>query len=220
MPHRSGFGLGLDLRGFEPEPPVVQFRSPKAATMTTDASSSFGLVALDEVAVEDRFRTDLGELADLVDSIRQIGLLHPLVITADRRLVAGSRRLAACRQLGWTHAPAHVVAGLDDAVALLIAERDENTCRKDMTPEEKIALGAALEHLERARAQERIKAHQAKPGQQVGQHLGPGKLPEPRRGEVRELVGAAVGLSGNRQLNTALHRIAMTQARLHPPARD
>src|SRR5690606_23867993 len=67
------------------------------------------------------------------------------------------------------------------------AERDENACRKDMTPSEKVALGKALEALERPRAEARERAG-----------IPSGKLPEGsgRRGEVREIVGEAIGMSG------------------------
>ena len=165
--------------------------------MTASNSGPVGWVALDEIVVTGRFRSDLGDVSELADSIARVGLLHPLVITADRRLVAGARRLAACRQLGWTHAPVHVVAGLDDAAALLIAERDENTCRKAMTPEEKIALGIALEQLERPKAKARQQASgPASAAKRQGRADGPVNVTEASTGSVRDLVGAAVGMSG------------------------
>ena len=39
------------------------------------------------------------------DSIAEVGLLHPVVVTPEGRLIAGQRRLEACRQLGWTEVP-------------------------------------------------------------------------------------------------------------------
>jgi hypothetical protein len=45
--------------------------------------------------------------------------------------------------------PVVVASQTDDARTLLEAERDENTCREDMKPSERVALGLALEKLVR-----------------------------------------------------------------------
>jgi ParB family chromosome partitioning protein len=100
-------------------------------------------------------RQDLGDMDALVDSIRAVGLLHPLVVTPDLRLVAGRRRLLALLTLQRDTAPVYVVEGLDSALAFLRAERDENTCRKDFTPSEAVAIGKELEKLERHEARAR-----------------------------------------------------------------
>lgn len=117
-----------------------------------------GRVAVDSVRVQDRYRVDLGSLDDLCESIRAVGLLHPIVVTRDLRLVAGQRRLEAVRLLGWSEVPATFVSGLGEASALLVSERDENTCRKPMTSSELYALGKALEALERPKAADRQRA--------------------------------------------------------------
>ena len=154
--------------------------------MTNDTRS--GSVDIDAVRVRDRYRVDLGSLGDLSESIRDIGLLHPIVVTRDLRLVAGQRRLEACRTLGWSEIPATFVTDLDEASALLVAERDENTCRKAMTASELYALGKALEHLERPKARERQGARNdlstsAPDGANVD------------KARVSEIVGPAVGMS-------------------------
>jgi hypothetical protein len=43
------------------------------------------------------------KLTKLVDTIRQFGLAYPILITDDRELADGNRRLMACRMLGHTH---------------------------------------------------------------------------------------------------------------------
>jgi N6-adenosine-specific RNA methylase IME4 len=144
---------------------------------------------VDEVVVGERHRADLGDVAPLAESIRDLGLLHPIVVTPSKRLVAGERRLHAVRSLGWERVPVTVVAVLDDACAALRAERDENTCRKDLSVTEKVALGERLEALEAAAARSRQGARTDLP-----EHSG--KFPEGARGEVRDKVGQAVGLSG------------------------
>lgn len=55
----------------------------------------------DGIIVGFRYRKDLGDLRPLADSIAEVGLLHPIVVTAEGLLIAGQRRLEACRLLGW-----------------------------------------------------------------------------------------------------------------------
>jgi len=48
---------------------------------------------------------------------------------------------------------------LNEAVRALVAERDENTCRKDFAPSEAVALARDLEPFERQDARERQREH-------------------------------------------------------------
>lgn len=145
-------------------------------------------IQLDRIRVVDRHRGDLGDLGDLAASIATEGLLHPVVVTTDNRLIAGHRRLEACRSLGWTDIEATFIEGVTDAAQFLRMERDENTCRKDMTPSEKVSLGCALEELERPKA---------KAAQGTRTDLQPSVPPNERlkRYDVREDVAPAVGMS-------------------------
>ena len=52
-------------------------------------------------------------------------------------MVAGRRRLEACKSLGWDEVPVRIV----DTDRLLEAERDENTVRKAFLPSEMVAIG-------------------------------------------------------------------------------
>lgn len=113
------------------------------------------MVSIEEIKVGERARTDLGDLTDLIKSIEDIGLIHPIVVTADRELIAGGRRLEACRKLGMIRVPVSVAEHITDAAGLLTAERDENTCRKDMTPSELVSIGRALEKLKKPEAKAR-----------------------------------------------------------------
>jgi tRNA1(Val) A37 N6-methylase TrmN6 len=136
-----------------------------------------------------RYRRDFGDLDALAARIAG-GLLQPIAVTPDGILVVGARRLEAAKKLGWETIAVHVVTELDDALALLKAERDENTCRKDFTITEKVALGQALEDLERRQAKQR----QRDGGRNGGK--GSGNLPEPSTGDTRDKVAGAVGMSG------------------------
>jgi ParB family chromosome partitioning protein len=57
------------------------------------------------IIIGERHRKDMGDLASLARSIRDIGLLHPIVVSQDGLLLAGGRRLEACKMLGWQDIP-------------------------------------------------------------------------------------------------------------------
>jgi ParB family chromosome partitioning protein len=99
-------------------------------------------IAVDQIVVDEghRIRKDAGDLTSLIDSIQQVGLLNPIVVTEDYRLVAGFRRLSACRTLGWNEIEVNVVPYKDDPLRLLDAEVAENLMRKDFTAEEIMAI--------------------------------------------------------------------------------
>lgn len=86
------------------------------------------------------------QLAELEESIRQNGLLQPLVVRpatagtpegAEWELVAGERRWRAVRRLGWTEVPV-VVRELDDR-AMLVLAIVENVQRANLSPLEEAA---------------------------------------------------------------------------------
>jgi ParB family chromosome partitioning protein len=77
------------------------------ATTTTVADS----IAIDDIVVGDRHRRDMGDIAALAASIADIGLLHPITVDETGRLLAGARRYAACKLLGWKDIPVNVVKG-------------------------------------------------------------------------------------------------------------
>lgn len=148
-----------------------------------------------QIQIGDRARADLGDLTDLATSIQSLGLLQPIVVTTDNKLIAGHRRLEACRSLGMVDVQVTIAEHIHDAVDLLKAERDENTCRKPMTASELIALGRQIEDLEKPRA----KAAQVAGASEGGQ-LRHGIQPsvpanERQRYDSRERAAEAVGLS-------------------------
>jgi ParB family chromosome partitioning protein len=58
-----------------------------------------------KIKVRNRFRKRLGDIGSLAESIKEVGLLHPIVVRPDERLIAGERRLEACKRLGWKAVP-------------------------------------------------------------------------------------------------------------------
>ena len=99
---------------------------------------------ISEIIIKPRFRKDLGDLSELKKSIKEIGLLHPIVVNEYQELVAGRRRLQAYRELGRKDIPTTVI----DMEELSRGEYDENVIRKDFTPSEKVAIYEAMESFE------------------------------------------------------------------------
>jgi ParB family chromosome partitioning protein len=82
---------------------------------------------------------DPAALEELVSSIKQAGLLQPIVVrranggtAGGYELIAGERRLRACQQLGWERIPA-VQREADDRTLLTLA-LIENLQRDDLSP--------------------------------------------------------------------------------------
>jgi ParB family chromosome partitioning protein len=81
---------------------------------------------------------DPAALEELVSSIKQAGLLQPVVVRRSPagngayELIAGERRLRACQQLGWERIPA-VQREADDRTLLTLA-LIENLQRDDLSP--------------------------------------------------------------------------------------
>ncbi len=87
---------------------------------------------------------DAAELASLADSLKEHGLLQPLLVRRvdDRyQLIAGERRLRAAAQAGWTEVPVIVREADDRQLAELAIV--ENLQRKDLNALEK---AASFEH--------------------------------------------------------------------------
>jgi ParB family chromosome partitioning protein len=68
---------------------------------------------LDAIKIGSRFRQDHGDIAALAKSIADIGLLHPIVVSQHGHLLAGRRRLEACRSLRWETIPVTVMEAHD-----------------------------------------------------------------------------------------------------------
>lgn len=81
---------------------------------------------------------DTTALEELKSSIRQVGLLQPVVVRPAAgdddayELIAGERRLRACQELGWDRIPA-VQREVDDRTLLTLA-LVENLQRDDLSP--------------------------------------------------------------------------------------
>src|SRR5919206_1091697 len=127
-------------------------------------SAALTMVPLDKIKARDGFnpRSDFDEarMAELVESVRQHGIITPLTLAPDGAggftIIAGERRYRAAQAAKLAEVPAQVRETNGDGLALAVAE---NVIRADLNP------------VEEARAYERLLAElgeQAKVARLVG----------------------------------------------------
>jgi hypothetical protein len=134
---------------------------------------------LSEIKIGKRTRKDMGDIEGLAASIRDDGLIHPIVIRPDGRLIAGERRIKAWRLLGRSDIPYTIL----DIERVKRGEYAENFFRKAFSPSEMVDVADELRpELEK----------EAKARQQAGVgHDGSGG-----RGKRKNLGGNSPKVSG------------------------
>lgn len=93
-------------------------------------------IEIKAIKIGKRFRKDIGNLNDLKNSIKDIGLIQPIVLDDKTNLVAGLRRIEALKQMGEKHAPIVCIPIKD----IIKGQIHENTIRKDFTISEIVAI--------------------------------------------------------------------------------
>jgi len=94
----------------------------------------------DLVECEYNVRSDLGDITPLINSIKEVGLLQPLIVRPSKRykgkyeVVVGKRRYYALKALGYRNVPV-IVKELSDREALILS-LSENIQRGSLTREE------------------------------------------------------------------------------------
>ncbi len=81
---------------------------------------------------------DSGKLAELVESIKEGGLIQPLVVRPNGEifeLIVGERRFRAVKKLGWQNAPALIMESASNDTIMELA-LIENIQREDLNPVE------------------------------------------------------------------------------------
>lgn len=129
MTRRTGLGRGLDA--------LIPGGKETPDRQDAAAVHQIPVEAISANPRQPRARFDPDELAELALSIREHGILQPLIVTAGDGpdsfvLIAGERRLHAARQAGLTHVPALVRESSDQGrleLALI-----ENVQRADLAP--------------------------------------------------------------------------------------
>jgi len=86
---------------------------------------------IEAVKLGDRERKDYGELAELGDSIRENGIIQPIVVDENCNIVDGGRRYSAAKLIGLTHVPVILKSTEGSELKLRIMEFAANEDRKD-----------------------------------------------------------------------------------------
>jgi len=113
---------------------------------------------VDSITVGVRHRKDLGDLVPLMESIKRVGLLQPIVVSPEGVLICGRRRLEAVKQLGMRTVRVWVRTGLSDSLTALLAERDENALRLPLSP---IEAASVYRELKRMMAEDAARRQEA-----------------------------------------------------------
>lgn len=112
------------------------------------------VVGIDKIVVGDRIRKEFGEIKELAEDIRENGLINPPVVNKNYELLAGERRLLACKSLGWSQIEVRMM-DTRDAEHELNIEISENEVRRDFTKAERVDYMKRLLRIEQAKAKER-----------------------------------------------------------------
>jgi site-specific DNA-methyltransferase (adenine-specific) len=106
-----------------------------------------------EVLVEDRLRKSYDGIDELCNSIKELGIIQPIILTRANKLIAGGRRLLALKRLGVSeliHTIHFVYNDEVDEYRLRAMELEENLRRKNLTwTEEIVAKKQLLETYQR-----------------------------------------------------------------------
>ena len=158
-----------------------------------------------------RLRDAIGPLTSLMASLKQRGLIHPLLIRQGHVVVCGHRRLEAARRLGWETIATRNVEELS-ARELLDLELDENRERRDLSPYERSKRRVAEIQQARQEAKEEAEKARGEPGRnptgkapkrphrKTGQGRGPARAP----GSMLD-VEERTGMSKPEQAEAVMH---------------
>jgi ParB family transcriptional regulator, chromosome partitioning protein len=157
-----------------------------AAESPTEAAEQ--TVAIDRIVpnrLQPRRVFDEGKIAELAASIRQQGVIQPLVVrrdgSGDYELIAGERRLRAARQAGLSEVPVVIREAADDAALELALI--ENLQREDLNAIEEAEAYRKLSE-EFGLSQEQIADKMGKSRPAVANALRLLGLPKPVRDDV------------------------------------
>ena len=139
------------------------------------------IVDIKKVIIKDRIRKDFGNIQELAEDIKANGLINPPVVNKEYELLAGERRLRACKELGWKQIEVRMM-DTRDAEHELNVEISENDVRKGFTKSERVDYMKRLLRIEQAKAKERMP------------HSG-GNISTPQ-GKSRDITAEQFGISG------------------------
>ena len=138
-------------------------------------------------------RTEVGDVADLAQSIAAVGLMNPLTVVPNGsgdtyNLIAGHRRLAAVVGLGWDHVPAIVFNATLSEKEIDEMRIIENLSREDLSP------------LEEARAFKSLVTNHGMTQRSIAERIGCSQSHVSKRLALMELPPSALDAIGAGQV--------------------
>ena len=107
---------------------------------------------ISKIVIQDRQRGyNEAHVSSLADSLKALGLIQPVVLNQENRLIAGGHRLAAALKLGWTHIDVVYKETMSEA-ELQELELTENLKRENLTWQEHVIAVAKIHSLKRRTA--------------------------------------------------------------------
>ena len=152
--------------------PATKPTSPRVLTPEEVRLNGLAMeVPIDEINIGDRVRKDFSHVPQLAESIREDGLIQPIVLDYNKRLIAGESRIRAHRLLGLSTIRA-VFRGVLDEAQLVVLEASENNARKDLTWQERVL---SVDKVHRIRSTTAALAGEVWGVRETGKLLGQGK---------------------------------------------
>ncbi|EEM45193.1 hypothetical protein bthur0005_49200 [Bacillus thuringiensis serovar pakistani str. T13001] len=139
----------------------------------------------------ERIRKEFGNIEELANDIQENGLINPPVVTPDHELIAGERRLRACKHLSYQQIEVRVMSVRDYEHKLKI-EIGENEHSKEFTFSERMAWARELERVESAKARKR-----------QGMRTDLNIVENFPQGKVRDVVAEKIGIGSGKQYEKA-----------------
>lgn len=155
------------------------------------------IIPIEKIKGGDRIRKDFGDIKELAEDIKENGLINPPVVNKEYVLLAGERRVKACKSLGWEQIEVRMM-DTRDAEHELNIEISENEVRKDFSKSERAEYMKRKIRIEEAKSLERMKSGKA------NNHMS-----NCSQGATRDIVSREFGIGFNkmqREIDIADHK--------------
>ena len=133
-------------------------------------------VNISDITIGKRIRSTRSEneLSSLMESIKNEGLLQPIIIDQNNKLIGGYRRLQCCEKLGYVTIKAQKIKTKNETHRKVL-ELSENMVREDFSFSDKMRFADDIEPEIKKRAEQRIKKKEKTDLSKFGIHTDKGK---------------------------------------------